>query len=167
MSLSFFYIWRETGYFWIEWNNGSRVILLFIIEAVVFSFFFIFPRKLDRVQIRKHPNNWKNERLINLLAWLINNFLPKYDQEIRNFEDQLSIYPFPPPLEKRNIYIYPCSKFNHRGNNIPMDPKTRPKSKPANTCDASKHDQIQSFWHVSSPRQRATRAHQRAPRHAE
>lgn len=48
-----------------------------------------------------------------------------------------------------------------------MDPKTRPKSKAANTCDASKHDQIQSFWHVSSPRQRATRAHQRAPRHAE
>lgn len=88
----------------------QRIACYFVIyhrrEAVVFSFFFIFPRKLDRVQIRKHPNNWKNERLINLLAWLINNFLPKYDQEIRNFEDQLSIYPFPPPLEKRNIYIY-------------------------------------------------------------
>lgn len=119
-----------------------------------FLSFFTFRRELDQVQIRKIEKtiNKSSRRLIKQLP---ENIISRI--KFRNYHSSISISSSV-SMERRNIYIR-VPNLIIGGITFQWIPRPDQRSKPANTRDASKHEQIQSFWHVSSPRDNEERVH--------
>lgn len=111
--------------------------------------------KSENTRIIEKTINKSSRRLIKQLPFSPENIISRI--KFRNYHSSISISSSV-SMERRNIYIR-VPNLIIGGITFQWIPRPDQRSKPANTRDASKHEQIQSFWHVSSPRDNEERVH--------